>query len=118
MPGRTVNGPAKGRSAGGDVNARTGDGMTVLMYAALWGDLDCAESLVFNKPNLPAKSVAGETALMAAAAGDHVDCMRFLVSRGVTSTQEPLAAGLRLITQQAATATRKASNTLCPTVRT
>ena len=51
---------------GADVNMKTFDGITALMYAAMYDDLDSAMILIENGANVNYKNVFGATALMMA----------------------------------------------------
>jgi ankyrin repeat protein len=68
---------------GADVNAAQGDGMTALHYAALNGDAELAQMLLFAGANVGAKTrIGGYTALHLAAQVGNANVMAPLVASG------------------------------------
>ena len=68
---------------GGDVNAAQGDGMTALHYAALNGDADLAQMLLYAGANVGAKTrIGGYTPLHLAAQVGHANVIAPLVAAG------------------------------------
>jgi ankyrin repeat protein len=68
---------------GGDVNAAQGDGMTALHYAALAGDAELAQMLLYAGANVGAKTrIGGYTPLHLAAQMGHAGVIAPLVAAG------------------------------------
>jgi cytohesin len=67
-------------SAGADANTRDHDGLTALMYAAMYAGADCVELLLARGADPNAKSDSNLTALMLAV--DHVEKVRLLLAKG------------------------------------
>src|SRR5688500_9334932 len=68
---------------GGDVNAAQGDGMTALHYAALNGDADLAQMLLYAGANVGAKTrLGGYTPLHLAAQVGNANVIAPLVAAG------------------------------------
>ncbi len=66
---------------GGDVNAAQGDGMTALHWAALQGDADLAQMLVYAGANVKATTrLGGYTPLILAAREGHADVIATLLA--------------------------------------
>ncbi len=68
--------------AGADVNAKTKDGETVLMWASFSGHVDTARELIKAGADLNAKQKDGETVLMMAAGEGHTDTTKELIKAG------------------------------------
>jgi len=67
---------------GADVNARTDDFVTPLMYAAQNGHLDVVKILLFNGATINARPKDGASALIAATRFNHEDVMDYLIQQG------------------------------------
>jgi ankyrin repeat protein len=67
---------------GADVNARTYDFVTPLMYAAQNGHLDVVKILLFNGATINARPKDGASALIAATRFNHEDVMDYLIQQG------------------------------------
>jgi len=67
---------------GADVNYKTPDGVTALMYASQNGHTDIVKILIFNGADVNARPVDGATALIAATKFDHEDVMEYLINHG------------------------------------
>lgn len=67
---------------GADVNTKTYEGVTPLMYAAQNGHLEVVKILVYNGANVNARPDDGATALIAATRFNHEDVMNYLIRQG------------------------------------
>lgn len=67
---------------GGDINAQTEEGNTLLMMASKIGDKPIVKFLISQKPNLDAQNMAGATALMIAAKYGHDHVVKMLLKEG------------------------------------
>ena len=63
-------------------DGRDDHGMTTLMYAASWGNVESMKFLIANGASVGAVTYVGTTALMFAAMGGRVDAARFLLEIG------------------------------------
>ncbi len=70
-------------AAGADVNTQS-DGLTVLMYAANWGDLELVKVLVEGGADINARDRYGRTALTFASGHEHTEIAEYLQSAGGT----------------------------------
>ena len=70
------------------VDGRDDHGRTVLMCAALWGNMDSIRFLVDNGAPINAQTAVGATALMFAAFYGHIDAVQFLLDNGADPTLE------------------------------
>ncbi len=68
------------QSGGADADTRDDDGLTALMYAAIYAGGDCVELLLAQGADPNAKSKSGATALMLAIG--HADKVRLLLEKG------------------------------------
>lgn len=69
-------------SKGADVNTKTLEGVTPLMFASQNGFLDIVKILVYNRANVNAKPDDGATALIAATRFNHYEIMDYLIQSG------------------------------------
>ena len=67
---------------GVDVNARTDEGVTALMFASQDGHLDMVRALLESNADINAKANNGATALLLAIEGDHSKVAELLRQRG------------------------------------
>ena len=67
---------------GADVNAKTNDGWTALMYASYKKPIDVAKLLIENGADVNAKTNDGWTALMGASDMGHTDVAKMLTANG------------------------------------
>jgi len=67
---------------GADVNAKTNDGDTALMWAAISGEVDIVKMLLEKGADVNAKNNHGDTALIFAAAQGNVDIVKILLDAG------------------------------------
>lgn len=67
---------------GGDINAKTEEGNTLLMMASKIGDKPTVEFVLSQTPDLDAQNMAGATALMIAAKYGHDHVVKMLLKEG------------------------------------
>jgi len=67
---------------GADVNAKSNDGTSALMYAAWKGNLDIVRELLNKDADFNAKADNGSTALILAAKNGYVDVVQRLKATG------------------------------------
>ena len=72
---------------GVDPNERDVNGFTPLLFAALFGHIDCVKLLVFEDANLSITDVWGRTARDVALGSNHHDIAEFLEAREVISAK-------------------------------
>jgi uncharacterized protein len=67
-------------AANADVNAKTGDGITALIYASQNGHQEVVHALIAAKADVNAKANNGATALMAASQKGHKEVVQVLIA--------------------------------------
>lgn len=67
---------------GGDINAKTEEGNTLLMMASKIGDKPTVQFVLSQAPDLDAQNMAGATALMIAAKYGHDHVVKMLLKEG------------------------------------
>jgi ankyrin repeat protein len=72
---------------GMDVNTVDPQGTSLLMYAARFGNVELLEFLLKNRASVLKKNRYGDTALLLAALGGHLEAVRRLVSAGAPLDQ-------------------------------
>jgi ankyrin repeat protein len=66
----------------GDINKMSPVGLTALHQCAIDGNLDCAQTLVYNGADVNSIDIDGWSPLHAAAASNHVEIVRFFLTMG------------------------------------
>lgn len=89
---------------GGDINAVTTEGNTLLMLACKTGDLSAIDFLLLQKPDLNVQNKGGATALMVAAKYGHKSVVEQLLSYdadpAIRTHKGVTAAGIARVHQQ------------------
>ncbi len=69
---------------GSNINAKNRDGMTIMMYASVYGNIDVLKYLIANKADINLEDNNGRTALMWSAKSTHTDLefVKYLLDNG------------------------------------
>jgi uncharacterized protein len=69
-------------SHGAEIEGKDNDGMTALIYGAMWNQLPVVEFLIAKSATVNVKDKMGMTALLYAASNGHKDMVDYLLSKG------------------------------------